>query len=596
MSQAAPGSKLSEQEGELNARVRSEQAHMLYSQLMVSVTGTMAGAGLFVATLAGVVSPLLLWSWFALVCANQGWRLFLGLRFRRIGLGGTSVERALRIWAIGSGVSGVLWGGGYLLMSPADSPLHLAVMTILIFGVAAGATPLIASHIPSFYVFIFPALLPIIARNALVVDKLHIILAFVCLAVTLGILSFGRKYNQLLTESLRSRFQNETMARQLAIQNTELEEARNTAELASRAKTQFFAAASHDLRQPLHAMGLFAAALADKALDGEVRNMVASINASVDALEALFNELLDISKIDAGAIRPKTETLALNSLLQRLRIDFKAEAEAKGLDFRVRRSGATVCSDALLLERVLRNLIDNAIRYTRSGGILVGVRRHGANWRIEIWDTGIGIAPEQADKVFDEFYQVGNPERDRRKGLGLGLSIVRRLAELLGHTLALRSRQGRGTVFTLELPAACAPAPEAHPAEAALTPVGFDGRLILVIDDDESVRKGMRTLLGGWGAEVIACAGMADTLAGIAGLGRAPDIIIADHQLQEGMVGADAILAVRGYFGKPVPAIIITGSTSQLLTGAAQALGCQLLLKPVMPAKLRSLLNATLQA
>ncbi len=596
MSQATPGSKLSEQEEELNARVRSEQAHMLYSQLMVSVTGTMAGAGLFVATLTGVINPLLLWSWFILVCANQGWRLFLGLRFRRIGLGGTSVERALLIWAIGSGVSGVLWGGGYLLMSPADSPLHLAIMTILIFGVAAGATPLIASHIPSFYVFIFPALLPIIVRNALIVDKLHIILAFVCLAVTLGILSFGRKYNQLLTESLRSRFQNETMARQLAIQNTELEEARNTAEQASRAKTQFFAAASHDLRQPLHAMGLFSAALADKAHDGEVRNMVASINASVDALEALFNELLDISKIDAGAIRPKTETLALNALLQRLRIDFKAEAEAKGLDLRVRRSGATVCSDALLLERVLRNLINNAIRYTQSGGILVGVRRHGANWRIEIWDTGIGIAPEQTDKVFDEFYQVGNPERDRRKGLGLGLSIVRRLAELLGHTLTLRSRQGRGTVFTLELPAACAPASEARPAEAALPPVGFDGRLILVIDDDESVREGMRTLLGGWGAEVIACAGMSDTLAGIAKLGRAPDIIIADHQLQEGMVGADAILAVRGHFGKPVPAIIITGSTSQLLTGAAQALGCQLLLKPVMPAKLRSLLNAALQA
>ncbi len=532
MSHAVSASKPSEQEEELNARVRSEQAHMLYSQLMVSVTGTMAGAGLFVATLAGVINPLLLWSWFILMCANQGWRLFLGLRFRRIGLGGTSVERALLIWAIGSGVSGVLWGGGYLLMSPADSPLHLAIMTILIFGVAAGATPLIASHIPSFYVFIFPALLPIIARNALIVDKLHIILAFVCLAVTLGILSFGRKYNQLLTESLRSRFQNETMARQLAVQNTELDEARNTAELANRAKTQFFAAASHDLRQPLHAMGLFAAALADKTLDSEMRNMVASINTSVDALEALFNELLDISKIDAGAIRPKNETFALNPLLQRLRIDFKAEAEAKGLDLRVRQSGAMVCSDALLLERVLRNLINNAIRYTRNGGILVGVRRHGANWRIEIWDTGIGIAPEQTDKVFDEFYQVGNPERDRRKGLGLGLSIVRRLAELLGHTLTLRSRQGHGTVFTLELPAACAQGPEILPAVPAMPSTSLDGRLILVIDDDEAVREGMRSLLGGWGAEVIACAGMTETLDQIARLERAPDIVVADHQLQ----------------------------------------------------------------
>lgn len=595
MNQAASASAQSPQEAELNGRVRSEQAHMLYSQLFVSVTGTMAGAGLFVATLAGVVKPALLWSWFILMCANQGWRLVLGVRFRRIGLGGTSVERALLIWAIGSGISGVLWGSGYLLMSPADSPLHLAIMTILIFGVAAGATPLIASHIPSFYVFIFPALLPIVVRNAFEGDRLHIILAFVCTAVTLGILSFGRKYNQLLTESLRSRFENETMAQQLSIQNAELEEARNTAELASRAKTQFFAAASHDLRQPLHAMGLFASALADKAHDEEVRNMVGSINASVDALEALFNELLDISKIDAGAIRPKIETFALHPLLQRLRIDFKAEAEAKGLDLRVRKCEALACSDALLLERILRNLINNAIRYTQAGGILVGVRRHGEHWRIEVWDTGIGIAPEQTEKVFDEFYQVGNPERDRRKGLGLGLSIVGRLAELLGHPLTLRSKHGRGTVFALELPAACAQAPAVRPAAATMPSVSFEGRLMLVIDDDETVRAGMRSLLEGWGTKVVACAGMADTLVEIARLERAPDIIIADHQLQEGRVGADAILAVRAHFGKQVPAIIITGSTSQLLAGAAQALDCQLLLKPVMPAKLRSLLNATLQ-
>jgi signal transduction histidine kinase len=596
MNQAAPATVLPEQEAELNARVRSEQAHMLYSQLFTSVTGTMAGAGLFVATLAGVVQPVLLWSWFFLMCANQGWRLFLGTRFRRHGLGDMSVGRALLVWAIGSGISGVLWGGGYLLMSPADSPPHLAIMTILIFGVAAGATPLIASHIPSFYVFIFPALLPIVARNALEVDKLHIILAFVCLAVTLGILSFGRKYNQLLTESLRSRFQNEAMAEKLATQNAELEQARNTAEQANRAKTQFFAAASHDLRQPLHAMGLFAAALADKVQDGEMRNMVDSINASVDALETLFNELLDISKIDAGAIRPKAETFALQPLLERIRIDFLPEAEEKGLALRVRGGDYPVCSDPVLLERVLRNLINNAIRYTQAGGILVGVRRHGDNWRIEVWDTGIGIAPDQLEKVFDEFYQIGNPERNRRKGLGLGLSIVRRLAELLDHPLSLRSRQGGGTVFALELPAACVRPSASGPATTAMPLAGFDGRQILVVDDDEAVREGMRSLLAGWGAEVVACASVEDVLAAIARLRRAPDIVIADHQLQEGKVGIDVILGIRAHFRNQVPGIIISGSASPSLAGTAESLGCQLLLKPVMPAKLRSLLNALLQA
>lgn len=595
MRPTAPDSAPSAEPAELDARVMAEQARMLNGQLFVSVMGTMAVAGLFVATLADVVETLTLWSWFLLMCVNQGGRLFLGVRFGRGGLGRMSVDRALAAWAIGSGISGVLWGGGYLLMAPADSPLHLAIMTVLIFGVAAGATPLIASHIPSFYAFILPALLPIVARNALEADKLHVILAFVCLVVTLGILSFGRKYNRQLTESLRSRFQNEALATQLTAQNRELDQARNTAELASRAKTRFFAAASHDLRQPLHAMGLFAAALADKAHDPEVRNMVGSINASIDALESLFNELLDISKIDAGAIRPRNGPLPLRPLLERLRIDFAAEADVKSLKLRIRPGDAIVCSDALLLERILRNLLDNAIRYTRSGGILVGVRRRGGNWRIEVRDSGIGIAPDQVERVFDEFYQIGNAERDRRRGLGLGLSIVRRLADLLGHPLTLLSRLDRGTVFALELPALCANDLSEPTSEPPPAPIGFDGRLFLVIDDEESVREGMHSLLTGWGAEVILCGGVADTVLSVARLQRRPDVAIADYRLSGGTTGIDAIRGVRARFGGQVPAVLVTGGITPQLADEARALGCPLLLKPVMPAKLRSLLNAMLQ-
>ncbi|MBI4988625.1 MAG: response regulator [Rhodocyclales bacterium] len=580
----------------LDRLIRLEKLRMMYQQMPTSVTGTMVGVVLVVAVMWPVLPHALLLAWAACMGANQAWRLMLFLRFRRRNVDLDNLDRWASYWLIGAAISGAVWAAAGLLFFVSNSPLHQMVLIVSIFAITSVAVPLLAAHRPSFYIFVIPTLSALILRNAWEGEGLHLLLAFITAAVLLGILAVGRKYNQLLTESLRTRFQNETMAQQLAVQNTELEEARNTAELASRAKTQFFAAASHDLRQPLHAMGLFAAALADKAHDDEVRNMVGSINASVDALEALFNELLDISKIDAGAIRPKIETFALNPLLQRLHIDFKAEAEAKNLELRVRRSEALVCSDALLIERVLRNLINNAIRYTQAGGILVGVRRHGAHWRIEVRDTGIGIVPEQIDKVFEEFYQIGNPERDRRKGLGLGLSIVRRLAELLGHPLTLRSMRERGTVFALELPAACAQAPAVRPAPATMPSISFDGRLMLVIDDEETVREGMRTLLDGWGAEVVVCAGMADTLVEIARLERAPDIVIADHQLQEGRVGADAILAVRAHFGKQVPAIIITGSTSPLLTGAAQALDCQLLLKPVMPAKLRSLLNATLQA
>jgi signal transduction histidine kinase len=584
------------QPADLDRLVSLEKMRMMYRQMATSVTGSMVGVVLLVAVMWPVLPHALLIAWALCMGANQAWRLALFLRFRRNDIDVSNLDLWRLYWLIGAAISGAVWSAAGLLFFVPGSHLHQMVLIVSLFAITSVAVPLLAAHRPSFYIFVIPTLSALILRNAWEGESLHLLLAFITLSVLLGLLAVGRKYNQLLTESLLTRFQNEALARQLALQNTELEQARNTAELASRAKTQFFAAASHDLRQPLHAMGLFAAALADKAHDAEVRNMVDSINASVDALEALFNELLDISKIDAGVIRPKVACFSLDPLLRRLRTDFAAEAEAKGIDLRIRRSQARVCSDALLLERVLRNLIDNAIRYTLNGGILVGVRRRGANWRIEVWDTGIGIAPEQIDKVFDEFFQIGNPERDRRKGLGLGLSIVRRLAELLGHSLVLRSRRGRGTVFSLDLPAGGPEATATAPAPTALPAVGFGGRLMLVVDDDQAVLEGMRTLLAGWGAEVVSCGGAQEALATIGRLPRAPDILIVDHQLRDGRKGAEVIRAAREHYGRPLPAVIVTGSTAQLLSREVQSLGCQLLLKPVMPAKLRSLLNAALQA
>ncbi len=582
-------------EAGLAAQIRSAQTHMLYSQLPVSVTGTMTGATLLTASMWAVAPPWLLLGWLALMSCNQGWRHWLGRRYRRLGLAPEQIERAATMWAAGSAISGCLWGLAYILFFPADAPVFQAVLTVLIFGVAAGATPLISSHAPSFYVFIFPALLPLVARNAVQGDMPHVVLALICLAVTLGILSFGRNFHRLLVSSLRTRFENEALAARLAAQNADLERAKAVAEQASRAKTQFFAAASHDLRQPLHAMGLFAAALVEKVRDPEVMNVVNSIYASVEALEALFNELLDISKIDAGAIRPSVADFPLDALLARLHMDLEPEAFEKGLRLRVHAPKVFVRSDPLLLERVLRNLIGNAIRYTERGGILVGVRRRAGLLRIEVWDTGIGIPEDQQEQVFEEFYQIGNPERDRRKGLGLGLSIVRRLCDLLGHPLGLRSRPRRGSVFRIEIPAGQKPAQAERPAAATLPATDFAGRLILVVDDEAVVRESMAALLAGWGAQVVGCAGVAEAATAAAGLARAPDLIVADHRLREGTVGGEAIRLVRAHFGKHIPGIMVTGSTTPERIEDAKTLDCHLLLKPVMPAKLRTLISFKLR-
>ena len=578
-------------ERDLDRLVRLEQTRMVYHHMPTSLSGTMVGACLLTAVMWPVIPHWLLLAWLGCMSANQSWRLVLYLRFRRRGIDATNFERWARYWAIAAGISGSIWGTASVLFFVPDSPLYQTLLITLVFAIISVGVPLIASHAPSLYAFVFPVLLPLIARAAWEGETLHLILAFIVTGVMIGILAVGRKYHSLLSESLRRRFENEALAASLSEQNAELERARNVAEQLSRAKTHFFAAASHDLRQPLHAMGLFAAALVEKVRDPQTLSVVNNIYASVGALESLFNELLDMSKIDAGAIRPNIVDFALHPLLDRLHMDFEPEAFEKGLRLRIHAGDVFAHGDPLLLERILRNLIGNSIRYTERGGILVGVRRRGAQLRIEVWDTGIGIPADQQTKIFEEFYQLGNPERDRKKGLGLGLSIVKRISQLLDHPVSMRSVSGRGTVFRIDVPAGQEADQAGAAVAAALPSVGFAGALIMVIDDEVAVREGMATLLGGWDAEVVTCAGIDEALAAARALRRAPDLIVTDYRLREDTTGAEAIRIVRENFGAGIPAIMVTGDTAPEHIETAKSLGYHLLLKPVMPAKLRSLIS-----
>jgi CheY-like chemotaxis protein len=331
--------------------------------------------------------------------------------------------------------------------------------------------------------------------------------------------------------------------------------------------------------------------------DPEVQQVVHSVNASVDALEGLFNELLDISKIDAGVIKPALSHFALAPLLERLRMDFEPEAFERHLALRVVPTRLFVHSDPVLLERILRNLIANALRYTWQGGVVVGARRRGKAASIEVWDTGVGIEPAERERVFEEFYQVANPERSSRKGLGLGLSIVKRLAHVLDAPLGMSSVRGRGSVFRVRVP--LGRQPEAGPAAARASrsgPSDLTDRVIVVIEDEPAVLQGMEVLLKSWGATVVACSAMPELLERIAALEGAPDLIIADYRLREGGIGTDAIEALRARFAAAIPAIIVSGSTTPAHLDEARAMDAHLLLKPVMPAKLRSLINFKLKS
>ncbi len=572
----------------LGALIHAEQISMLYRVLPTSISGNMAGALMLAGVLFGERTSGILLGWLACITLFQGWRLTLYLKSRKAGFKLENVGRAAAVWAAGAGMSGMLWGSTALLFYISGHHLYQAVLTILVFGMTAAAVPMIGSHIPSFYLFVVPTLVPFILRNAYEGDTPHYVLSVILTAIMLGLMSFARDYNRMLTESLRNRFEKQALADRLAAQNDDLEQARVAAEQANRSKTQFFAAASHDLRQPLHAMGLFASALAAKVRDPEGAKLVSSINESVQALEALFNELLDISKLDSGVIKPTVTQFALAGIFDRLRREFVPETADKGLRLAIAGGSHVVASDAILLERILRNLISNAVRYTPAGEVAVIATPANGVLRIEVRDTGIGIRDEDQSRIFEEFLQLGNPGRTSKKGLGLGLSIVQRLCALLGYKIELTSEYGKGSAFSFEVPVGqIRELHEDAASTAARAPADLTGKLIVVIDDESAIVEGMKVLLSSWGAEVIGSTTGDDVVAAVHAAGKLPALLIVDHRLGTDENGIEVAQRIRRELDPEIPGILVTGSITPDLDQIARAANLEFLLKPVMAEELR---------
>ena len=579
----------------LDKQVRATQIDMLYANLRTAFGGQMLGTVLVAITMYTAFPLVTVALWFAASVANQISRLVLLRMYNRAAPDADDAPRWGNYWLVGAVVSGVLWSSTLWLFFSPDAPQQQIVLMSLLVSVCGVAVAITSMHLPSYYAFLFTTLLPVIARYIWEGGRYDLLIAFIVTVLMVALWKVGRNFNALIERALRNRYANEVLSKRLEAQNVELSQARDRADQASRAKSQFFAAASHDLRQPLHAMGLFAAALSAKAREPDVANLVTSISSSVEALEGLFNELLDISKIDSGKVKPEITDVSVTALFDRLRMDFEPEAFDRGLSFRMPSRSAWVRSDPVLLERILRNLISNAMRYTRTGGVLVSTRLRKGKLRFEVWDTGMGIAPDDQARIFEEFVQLANAERDRRKGLGLGLSIVQRLAALLGHPVSLSSRPGRGTVFRVDVPMGRAPVVRVAAARVERSQADLGGRCILVIDDEASIVDGMSALLGSWGAEALIAGTAAEAMAQVTARDAPPDLIIADYQLRDGEIGPEVVTAVRRHFGIEIPAILVTGSATPERLEEARDLGHHLLLKPVMPAKLRTLIQFKLK-
>ena len=520
------------------------------------------------------------------------WALIFYWRYKRSNPPAADARR----WGLGftlrMGAQGCCWGAFSLAIFVPNSIAFQGFDVAFMYGLTAGAVVATATHYPTFVAFAVPALLPVILRSFFEGTLAGLGIGLAGSVGLLYNLVAGFSTYRDAAAAIQTRFEYMDLVSALEQQKEVAEHARAETEAANQSKSRFLAAASHDLRQPVHALGLFVAAAKQPGTESEHRLIIEHIEGSVRSLTALLDSLLDISRLDAGILQPQLKTVTIAPILRKLAAEYAPDAREKKLKFRIRCLDLTIRTDPLLFERMIRNLVSNALHYTNSGGILIACRKRGANARVEVWDTGIGIALEKQAQVFEEFYQIGNPERDRRNGVGLGLAIVKRIAELLQHPLHLKSQIGKGSRFGIDVPLSTTAAKES--GELVLLTDDDEtvlfGAVVVIIDDEAEVVAALELLLKQWGCVVITadCSAQAHDKLQCDGIG--PDLILSDYRLRGDETGIGVINGLRSTFGEHVPALLVTGDTAAERLRDATASGLDVLHKPVNAEQLKQAL------
>jgi two-component system, sensor histidine kinase len=570
-------------------RAEAEQIEVLFRNAAVGVIAAASAAAVLGPAFArlGVlpVSVGILWAACIACCAIA--HLALRASYRRMPAPGRQRRRRWAIiFTIIAFAEGAAWGALPIMLAPAGEFALEMLGAVVTVTVAAGAIPAFGSYLPAFAALFLPATLPYAFYNAWVGGVLHDSAAALMVIFIFGMGGLGLQFNRNFAALIGLQLEKDQLAESLLRQ-------KELAERANFEKSKFLAAASHDLRQPVHALGLFVAALRGVQVSPQAARLIGEIDASVTALDDLFSALLDMSQLDAGIVLVRRQIFPIQPLLARIVRDYAKEADEKSLTVVLRESSAFVETDPLLLERVLRNLLANAVRYTQRGRILVGCRRGGGVLTIQIWDTGPGIPVKERERIFQEFFQIENGERDRSKGLGLGLAIVRRLSNLLACPLIVRSEVGKGSCFGISVPRVAASKVEPAPAPVAgALRRGF----IVVVDDEASVQQAMDNLLRSWGHEVIAAPSGDILMDRLADLPARPDLIIVDYRLQGEETGVSVVNRLHAEYNTSIPAIMITADTDRDRLTEAKASGILVLHKPVASSRLRTAIGNLMKA
>ena len=568
--------------------VFKDRVQALYRLRVESVaSGLVVGAMLAVALLRVHSWPVVL-LWYVGICVVQfGRGSLLSLSsFRKVQV--DDPARWGRRYLVDVVAAGLYWGVSLAAMAQPDDLPTQSFMAMAIGGLAVGSITLHAYHRPVMYAFLGCLMLPFIARVMSIGDFAHWYLALGMLLLAGYLAVFGRFHAGTLERSIAVRHENRQLIAQLQNERETAVTLQAAAEEASKAKSRFFAGASHDLRQPLQALSLYASVLSESRLPEDLHRVSVRVGQSVRVLEDLFEGVLDIAHVEAGGMDIRREPVQVQELMNRALLLFGGEALDKGLSIKCAPCSQWVLGDPLALQRVVSNLVANAVRHTRQGRVLIGARRRGAMLHLMIVDTGPGIEAADTARIFDEFYRLPTAGGH---GFGLGLATVKRLCDAAGYPLGLASTPGRGTAFWVEL-ARTEPPPAALSNLATQEPSAMQGKLrVLLVEDDPAARAALETILRSWGHACGSFESADGALADIAATGQSPDVVISDFDLPGGRNGLQTIDAVRAVTHAELAAVLISGTMDQALRDAAAQVHCIALAKPVRPLQLRSVVD-----
>jgi len=556
-----------------NPQILAEHVRLLYVKSPFALIGAVVVSAASCALFWDETTRESLSLWFAAICLLSVIRWLIGRNFfKHFETDNLNATYWVSVYSAGALISGLLWGLLPWWVLDASSIFNVISVSLILFGMTAAALGSHASYPITYACYAVPVVALLVIRVAMEGGE-FLYLAMMMIAYIVVYLGYSISQYRLTTTSIRQRFENMALVSDLELKNSE-------AEKANADKSRFLAATSHDLRQPLHSLDLYLGVLKVELEDDKLEEVLSRAMESSRALRELLNALLDVSLFDAGEVAAKRHPIHLHAFMQDIANEWQPQFADQGRELRIKSMSAEMESDPVLLMRLLRNLVINARRHTQ-GNVLVGARRRDGVIRIEVWDQGDGLKEDDQDLIFSEFYQLNNPERDRNKGLGLGLPIVSKISRLLDHPIAVKSRLGKGSCFSVDVPL-LAPGSAQLLKEDVCANADVSGAFVLVVDDEVAIRDGMLMLLRSWECEVLTVAGGLEALHELQeNAYPAPDILIVDYRLRGSETGMQVAEQVNDLFGRKIPTIIISGDTNPELDESCERQNLVLLRKPV---------------